>query len=306
MYAPVVVFVYKRLEHTKKTLDSLMKNELCSKTDVFIFSDGYKGSNDKDDVLSVRKYIHSLEGNNPFKSLCITESSKNNGLAASVISGTTKVIEKYGRVIVIEDDLLLSEHYLKYMNGALDFYESERRVWSIGSHSGKMKFMETYNDDVFFCHRASSWGWGTWLDRWKTVDWDVADYSLFKTNLKERKKFNLGGDDMASLLDRQMCGLKDSWAIRWCYAQYKDGSYCVRPVEPVIINIGQDGSGTHCTVNRYSDAAMSSKTEWSYPEFFDNAQIEKEFANIHHTSRIKLFGSFVLFALLKGKLYKER
>ena len=126
MYAPVIVFVYKRIEHTRKTLDSLMKNNLCSKTDVFIFSDGYKGNDDKEGVLAVRKYIHSLERKNPFKSLSIVESPKNNGLADSVISGTTKVIEKYGRVIVIEDDLLLSEHYLEYMNGALDFYETER------------------------------------------------------------------------------------------------------------------------------------------------------------------------------------
>ena len=192
------------------------------------------------------------------------------------------------------------------MNEALEVYQNEPKVWSIGSHSAKLPFMNSYGYDVFFCHRASSWGWGTWLDRWEKVDWDVSDYNKFKFNLRERKRLNLGGDDMASLLDRQMCGLKDSWAIRWCYAQYKDDSYCVRPIEPMIINIGQDGSGTHCTTNMYSDAVMSQKKAWKFPEFFEDKEIEKEYANARRTSRVKLLGSFILFAVLKGNIYKGR
>lgn len=303
MRAPVVVFVYKRLQHTKKTIESLMKNTLASETDVYIYSDGYKGDEDYDDVIKVRNYIRLLKEMHPFKKLEIIESPKNQGLANSVIKGATEVINRYGKIISVEDDLLLSPYFLKYMNEALDIYQNEPEVWSIGSHSAKLPFMDSYDYDVFFCHRASSWGWGTWLDRWKKVDWNVSDYNRFKLNLRERKKFNLGGDDMASLLDRQMCGLKDSWAIRWCYAQYKEGTYCVRPVEPVVINIGQDGSGTHCTKNMYSDAVMSKKTSWNYPCFFENKEIENQFANIHHTNKIKLLGSFILFAGLNGKLY---
>lgn len=306
MLAPVVVFVYKRLEHTIQTMESLMNNTLASETEVFVFSDGYKGDKDRKEVEKVRKYIGSLKKNNPFKAFSVIEAEKNRGLANSVISGTTEIIKKYKRVISVEDDLLLSPYFLEYMNRALDVYEKDYRIWSVGSHSAKLPFMNNYKYDVYFCHRASSWGWGTWLDRWEKVDWSVKDYKSFKLNMPQRRKFNLGGDDMASLLDRQMCGLKDSWAIRWCYAQYKDGSYCVRPTEPVIINIGQDGSGTHCTTNMYADAVMSTKTSWNYPNFFEDKEIEHEFANIHHTNKIKLLGSFVLFAVLNGKLYKGK
>lgn len=306
MRAPVVLFVYKRLEHTRKTIESLMKNTLASETDVYIYSDGYKGEKDYNDVIEVRNYIKSLKNVHLFRKLEIIEAPKNQGLANSVIKGTTEVIKKYGRIISVEDDLLLSPYFLEYMNEALEVYQNEPKVWSIGSHSAKLPFMNSYGYDVFFCHRASSWGWGTWLDRWEKVDWDVSDYNKFKFNLRERKRLNLGGDDMASLLDRQMCGLKDSWAIRWCYAQYKDDSYCVRPIEPMIINIGQDGSGTHCTTNMYSDAVMSQKKAWKFPEFFEDKEIEKEYANARRTSRVKLLGSFILFAVLKGKIYKGR
>lgn len=244
--------------------------------------------------------------NHPFKRLEIIEATSNQGLANSVISGTTKIIRKYGKVITVEDDLLLSKYFLEYMNTALDTYENEKRVWSIGSHSAKLPFMKRYKYDVFFCHRASSWGWGTWLDRWEKVDWSVVDYDRFKLNIKERRRFNLGGDDMSSLLDRQMCGLKDSWAIRWCYAQYKNNSYCVRPIEPLIINIGQDGSGTHCTTNMYSDAVISSKNEWKFLTFTEDREIEREYANAKKTNCLKLIGSFILFALLKGKVYRGK
>lgn len=305
MLAPVVVFVYRRLEHTRQTIASLMKNTLAKETDVYIFSDGFKGEFDREDVLSVRNYIQSLKSETPFRKLEIIESKKNNGLAKSVISGTSRIIKQYGKVINVEDDLLLSEYFLEYMNTALNFYEDEKKVWSIGSHAAKLPFMKDYKYDTFFCHRASSWGWGTWLDRWEKVDWSVSDYKRFKLNLKERKRFNIGGDDMASLLDRQMCGLKDSWAIRWCYAQYKDGSYCVRPVEPMLINIGQDGSGTHCTSNKYEGAIISKKSMWKLPIFFEDEEIEKEFCKSGHTNRIKLLGSFILFAVMNGRLYMK-
>ena len=306
MRAPVVVFVYKRLQHTRKTIESLMKNTLASETDVYIYSDGYKGENDYNDVIEVRNYIRSLKEAHPFSKLEVIEAPKNQGLANSVIKGTTEVINKYKKIISVEDDLLLSPYFLEYMNEALDVYQNEPKVWSIGSHSTKLPFMNNYEYDVYFCHRASSWGWGTWKDRWDTVDWSMKDYPSFKFNLRERKRFNLGGQDMASLLDRQMCGVKDSWAIRWCYAQYKMNSYCVRPVEPLIINIGQDGSGTHCKKNLYPDAKMSEKQSWIFPVFSYNKEIERQYAESGKVSSMKLLGSFLIFAVCKGKIYWKK
>lgn len=242
--APVIIFVYSRLDHTKKLIDCLNKNINIQNTDVWIFSDGYKEKSYKK-VKEVRDYIHSLEGNNNFKSLHIIEAKKNQGLANSVIKGVSNILEKYDKVIVIEDDLVISESFIQYMNDALDFYNEDKRIWSISGYQPKMKIPKDYKYDVYLSHRGSSWGWATWKDRWNTVDWNVSDYKKFKYNYSERKKLNRGGSDMANMLDRQMDGDIDSWAIRWCYEQSKQNKYTIYPIKSLVSNEGHDGSGTH-------------------------------------------------------------
>ena len=126
--SPVVLFVYNRPEHTKKTIEALQQNHLASESNLYIFSDGCKNENDKIRVEKVREFIQSVKG---FKSVSITQREKNLGLANSVITGVSDVINKFGKVIVLEDDLVISPYFLQYMNKALDFYEKEEQVISI-------------------------------------------------------------------------------------------------------------------------------------------------------------------------------
>jgi hypothetical protein len=238
--APIVIFTYRR--KIDKLIESLLKNELSKESELYIFSDGYRNDVDKEDVLEVRESLKSITG---FKSIIINEFNKNHGLANSVISGVSKIIVLHENIIVLEDDLLVAENFLKYMNDALIFYKDDTTIWSISGYTPKLECLENYGKDLFLSPRASSWGWATWTDRWSKNDWDISDWEEFKENKEAIKRFNLGGNDMFKMLETQMLGKIDSWAIRWCYNQFQYNSYTVYPTQSKLLNEGFDCKGTH-------------------------------------------------------------
>ena len=242
-FAPIVLFVYDRPEHTRKTVEALKNNRFASESELFIFSDASKNGESFENVKKVREYIKTISG---FKSVSIKQSVKNKGLASSIISGVTEIIDEYGKVIVLEDDLITSVNFLEYMNEALNLYAKDRKIWSISAYNLPIEIPENYNKEIYLSPRACSWGWATWKDRWGKNDWKVEGYSQFISDKKQRKLFNRGGNDMVDMLKDQMEGRLDSWAIRWCYSQFKDRSYCIYPVVSKVQNIGMDGTGVHC------------------------------------------------------------
>ena len=257
MLAPVVIFVYARLGHTKKTIKSLAKNYLAEEAEIYIFSDAAKNEKVVEQVELVRDYIDSISQKNLFKSVKIIKTKNNKGLANSIIDGVTEVIKQYGKVIVVEDDVVSSPDFLQYMNDALDFYEFDKKIWSISGYTFKIAIPLDYKHDIYMSYRGCSWGWATWKNRWEKVDWEISDYDDLKNNKKIRQKFNRGGRDMADMLDQQMQGKIDSWAIRWCYAQSKLDMLTVYPVVSRIKNIGLDGTGTHSGINLKFDVILN-------------------------------------------------
>jgi hypothetical protein len=244
--APVVLFVYNRLWHTEQTITALQQNHLAEDSELFIFSDGPKQEKDSDVINEIRNYLQKING---FKKITIIERERNYGLAKSIISGVTEIIERYGKIIVLEDDLISSPSFLKYMNDALNFYQQNQKIFSITGYnypSTLMKIPDNYNHDVYFSPRNGSQGWASWKNRWDLVDWEIKDYNEFTKNRNYQKHFNFGGDDLTEMLKSQMEGKIDSWSIRWCYAHYKNNALCVYPVKSFINNIGYDGSGIHC------------------------------------------------------------
>lgn len=240
--SPILLFVYNRPEHTRKTIEALKRNKLAEKSKIFIFSDGAKDLKDKQKVQQVRKIINNVNG---FKNIKVFESEKNRGLANSIVNGVTKIINEYGKVIVLEDDLIISDNFLCYMNRALNFYENNNDIWSISGYNLPINIPDDYEYDVYLSYRASSWGWATWKDRWSEIDWEIKDYEQFINSKSRQKLFNRGGNDMTRMLKNQMNGEIDSWAIRWCYNQFKKKAYTIYPVKSKVQNIGMDGSGTH-------------------------------------------------------------
>lgn len=243
-YAPIAVFVYNRPDHARKTIEALGTNELAKKSIVFIFSDASANEQNENKVAEVRSYIHSGI-DIYFKELNIVEAEANKGLANSLIDGITRVISEYGRIIVLEDDLVVSNDYLDYMNRALMFYNDDRRIWSIGGFSFDMPCLKDCNADVYLHPRACSWGWATWLNRWELVDWNMPDYETYKHNVFKRYSFSKCGIDLPTMLDAQMYCNINSWYIRWCFYSWKENAYTVYPVKSRVYMIGNDGTGVH-------------------------------------------------------------
>ena len=246
-YAPLLLFVFNRAEHTEKTLRALAANNLVKKTNLYIYSDGPRSEADVEAVVRVRKLCAGMKG---FASVKIYESKKNKGLAESIISGVTEQIAVHGRVIVMEDDLVTNSHFLEYMNNALDNYENDSAAFSIGGYTfpphADFTLPADYVWDTYSINRCCSWGWATWRSRWEKVIWDKAHFSDFLQDPSAQEEFDRNGPDMTATL-RQYCeGKLDVWAIRFCYAHFVNRMNCIYPVRSLVNNIGMDGSGIHC------------------------------------------------------------
>lgn len=304
--APVVLFVYNRPEHTKKMIESLANNALSNETEVYIFSDNAKKEKDKINVEKVRKIIRETKQKKIFKNVIINEAEKNKGLANSVIEGVTKVINEHGKAIVLEDDLVLSTTFLQYMNNALKFYEKNEKIWSISGYNLPITIPKNYKEDVYLSYRGCSWGWATWKDRWDTVDWDVKDYNKFKHSYKRRKRLNRGGPDMAQMLDFQMKGLCDSWAIRWCYEQSKQDRYTVYPTKSLIQNKGTDGSGTHSGNTNLFDTKNYNEIPKLKEDLTINKEIIKTFNKKFYAGRKQTILEFLIILRLDNMIDRIR
>lgn len=279
-YAPIVIFLYNRLEHTQKMIDSLLKNKEINESDIYIFCDGPKKENDLK-VIEVQEYVRRIEKEGIIKNLKVYISDKNKGLAESVISGVSTIINKYGKIIVLEDDLILANNFLEYMNDSLKFFENNSKIWSISGYNIPIEIPKEYNKDIYLSYRGASWGWATWKNRWNLVDWDVKDYQIFRKSINRRKKFNKGGYDMSQMLSDQMDGRINSWAIRWCYEESNRNMFTVYPVRSLIKNIGLDGSGTHSGICKKYDIELNTdKVELENVEI--NDEILKRFKKFYY------------------------
>ena len=242
-FSPIVLFVYNRSWHTRQTVESLLANELANESDLIIFADGPKDEKDFFMVGEVRNYIKTIVG---FRSVTINESPKNKGLANSVIDGVTEVVSKYGRIIVIEDDMVTSPYFLRFMNDALELYENEDKVISI---HGYMYPVKEQLPETFFLRGADCWGWATWKRGWDLFEPNPHKLlNQFDRELK--KKFNFNNSfPFHKMLKNQALGKIDSWAIRWYASAFIKNKLTLYPGESLLKNIGMDNSGTHCTNN---------------------------------------------------------
>lgn len=286
--APIVLFVYNRLSHTKQTVEALQNNILAKQSNLYIFSDGPKNET-VEEVNKVRAYIKTISG---FKSVTIYESQYNKGLANSIIDGVTQILKQYGKIIVLEDDLETNQWFLTFMNDALNKYENKNNIFMIGGHNVKIKIPFWYTQDYYLVHRSCSWGWGTWLNKWEFADWTVKGYNDFIKNESEIQKFNRIGSDVTPMLKSQMEGKIDSWAIRWEFCMFKHDAYCLRPVYSLVNNIGLDGTGVHCGKTDASEITYKLYNKNKYKinlptKPLINSTLEKYFKNFYDRNIIQ-------------------
>jgi len=291
--APIALFVYNRAEHTRRTVESLRENELAHRSDLFVFADGARTQAAAAAVQEVRQVVRSIEG---FRSVTIIERERNFGLANSVIKGLTELCDEFGRVIAVEDDLLTAPDFLTFMNCALERYEDEPRIFSVSGFNFSTRPPDDYPYDAFFGYRSSSWGWGTWKDRWARVDWTVLDYASFRGDKTQRRLFNRGGEDLTGMLALQMVGGIDSWAIRWAYAHFKHDSLTLLSVQNRVFGIGLDGSGVHCRrrVPWYSPLTSDRRSDFHFPIKIDPEQrFTSQIYRIHRLSMARKWARYL-------------
>lgn len=252
--APIAFFAYNRPNHIEKALESLSQCEGAVDSELFIFCDGAKKSRDKEAIEEVRSIAKE-------KQWCgkvhVIERDENMGLANSVINGVTEVVNRHGRVIVLEDDLVLSPHFLNYMNDALEFYEDNAKVMHI---SGYMFPVKDNLPPTFFYRNTSCWGWATWKRAWDMFDCDSRH--LLKC-LKEKnlcREFDVEGTaGFVKMLQSHTKGKLDSWAVRWYGSVFLNEGLCLHPGLSLVKNAGHDGSGIHCVFTDEFNVELSNK-----------------------------------------------
>lgn len=238
--SPIVLFVYNRPWHTLQTIEALQKNILASESELFIYSDGAKNNQDTDKVAEVREYIQTING---FKKITIIERDKNWGLANSIIDGVTKIINEYGKIIVLEDDLVTSPFFLKFMNEALQMYQNENEVACIHGYVYPIQNLP----ETFFIRGADCWGWATWKRGWDIFEMDGQKLlnEVKQRSLQKEIDFN-DSYGYTKMLKDQIMGKNNSWAVRWYVSAFLKEMLCLYPDESYVQNIGNDNSGTHC------------------------------------------------------------
>jgi len=244
--APIVLFVFNRPVHTKKTLQALKENKQADESILYIYCDGVKDGASIDIIENnnqVRKVIREEQW---CKEVIIIESKKNKGLANSVISGVQDVVNKYGKVIVLEDDLITSTMFLDFMNNALNLYENNKEVFQISGYNFPVPQLKSSNSS-FFLGLASTWGWATWKRAWDAVDFECKDFNLIKEDKKLAYNFNQkGAYNYKKMFLQQMESSKiSSWGIRFYWNVFKKNALVLYPDRSLVHNIGWDNSGKH-------------------------------------------------------------
>jgi hypothetical protein len=276
-YAPIVLFTYNRVAHTKKVIESLQKNYEAKYSDLIIYSDGFKNNNDKFEIKEIRNYLKTIDG---FNLIQIINREENYGLAKNIVMGVNETINKYGKVIVMEDDIVVSNQYLNFMNSALNFYEKNKDVWHICGWSYPIS--KEFLGDTYFSKVMNCWGWATWEDRWRSFRKDPE--IIVKNWTKEKiREFDLDHTGVFwSQIDANLKSKIDTWAIFWYATIFEKSGLCLYPVVSYVNNIGHDGTGTNCHL-KIKEVNISLNNKENI--IFDSIAKESRIAN----SRIKAY-----------------
>jgi len=257
--APIVLFVYARPWHTEQTLKALEQNTLAKDSILYIYADGAKENAPKEQLEKIQQVRQLIRQKWNFKEIHIVERDRNWGLADNIIDGVTEIVNKHGKIIVLEDDLVTSPYFLDYCNQGLDLYKDTQNVYAINAFQFPLPIDEF---DTFLCPLAtSSWGWATWADKWEVFERIPKYKNLIQQNEHLKRRFNFADYDYASMLDNPK-----SWAIRWYYSVFLRNGLGVFPTKSLVQNIGFDGSGENCGVDLMKIDIFKNKPEFSISE----------------------------------------
>lgn len=294
-YAPILVFSYNRLDHFKETIENLKQCNLADQSDLIVYSDGFKNDSDKIIVEKIREYASSING---FKSVNLISLDRNYGLAANIIKGVSDVVNEYGKVIVLEDDLVVSNQFLQFMNKSLDRFQNSKEIWHI---SGWNYPIETMGLPKLIPLRIMNcWGWATWKDRWDYFEKNPLELiEKFDKNMIKDFDVDNSGVFWSQILANHN-GTINTWAIFWYATIYLNKGICINPLKSFVKNIGHDGSGTHKSNEKEIYTQNFEYLDFKNEDFNLNNVQENELA----IQRIKLFYKNIKPTFLKKLKYK--
>ena len=255
LLSPIVLFVYNRPWHTEQTLTALMKCDMADQSTLYIYADGPKENASEEQLKNIKEVRQIIRSKNWCKEIQIIESERNKGLADSVINSTSEIVNSYGKVITLEDDVIVGKFFLRFMNEGLSLYESAANVFMISGYNFPVpEYSKKHRS--FFLPIGTTQAWGTWKREWGIFDKEAKGYEKLKEDGVLRKKFNLDNSyDFAAMLEAQMeTDIISSWGIRFRWSLFQNNGLILFPDRSLIKNIGWDGSGRHCNNNNpYED-----------------------------------------------------
>ena len=271
--SPIILFIYNRPDHTRQTLEALSANTLAKESDLFIYADGAKENASSEQLKKIRETRELARSNAWCKSVTVIESEKNKGLAASIISGVTEIVNRYGKVIVLEDDIVTGKYFLEFMNTALEKYADEKNVWHITGWRDPVK--KASADGSYFYPTMDCWGWATWSDRWQHFKKDALYYkSIFTPQMIW--EFNIEGSDegMWSQIEDNISGKINTWAIFWYATIFLQKGLCLAPMKSLVKNVGFDNSGVHCGTNPAQ--TITDSIDWRIADYPEKIEINRK------------------------------
>ncbi len=244
--APILLFVYNRPDHTSKVLEALARNKEAKTSDLIIFSDGLKNDASETEKKNKARLTEIIEKETRFSRVIINQSNKNKGLAKSIIEGVTDTLKKYESVIILEDDIVVSEYFLKYMNDALVTYRNSKKVMHVSGYS--LPFYKGTKQETYFFNPCSCWGWATWRDAWSCFEKNAAKQIEEIESRKSWDEFTIQNSlpTYKIQLYQNLSGEINTWAIFWYASVFLKGGTSLHPLISMTRNIGFDGSGEHC------------------------------------------------------------
>ena len=276
-YAPIILFAYRRLDTLKKVIASLKNNNLSKKTEIYIFSDGYKSIEDKRDVLNVRNYLKKIKN---FKKTNLCFRKKNFGLAKNIELGVSKILLIKKKGIIIEDDIIVSENFLSFMNQNLNKFRYTKSIWHINGWNYDLKSIKSYNKDIFYWRGMHCWGWATWNDRWKNFKKNP-DRLLKSFKEEDIEKFNYDNNyNFWQQIIRNYELKINTWAIFWYATIFQNKGLCASPKESLTFNIGYDEYASH-TLKKYSKNHTFHKSKFHSKKIFTFQKKLKENEKIY-------------------------
>lgn len=244
--SPIVMIAYKRYDLVDRVLSNIEKCDTVQEHDIFMFIDGFRNESDVEGVKQTELVVRGHQKALPRLNVVVRE--RNYGCRENIVDAITQIINKFGRVIVVEDDILVSKTFLVAMERALEVYENDSRIWCINGYQDPLLHIPaSYKKDVYLNYMHQPWGWATWRNRWQLVDFDMKDWLLQRENVEIKQWIQTASLSLYSLLDRQYQGYLKTWDVQCslCMAQHR--MFAVEPIYSLTKNIGVGVLGEHCT-----------------------------------------------------------